>query len=111
MRIPAIAALLSATALTVAMTLPADAAKRRSNVISYGNPDHELQPRRAPTRLTVKRRSFLDPGTQVRPGDEKYQDYAFPPGYSPIVDKTNYNFTADRMPLPSRWDIPGWPKF
>src|SRR5262245_1432605 len=30
-------------------------------------------------RVTVAPRSFLDAGTEVRPGDRKFTDYAFPP--------------------------------
>jgi len=36
---------------------------------------------RARTRVTVAPRSFLDAGTEVKPGDRKFTDYAFPPGY------------------------------
>jgi hypothetical protein len=31
-------------------------------------------------RVTVAPRSFLDAGTEVRPGERKFTDYAFPPG-------------------------------
>ena len=39
-------------------------------------------------RITVTRRSFLDAGTHVIPGDRKFTDYAIPPGYSPtsVID-------------------------
>jgi len=33
-------------------------------------------------RVTVEKRSFLDGGTEVLPGQRKFTDYAFPPGYS-----------------------------
>ena len=36
--------------------------------------------RRARSRVTVAPRSFLDPGTEVRPGERKFTDYALPPG-------------------------------
>ena len=35
---------------------------------------------RARTRVTVAPRSFLDAGTEVRPGERKFTDYAFPAG-------------------------------
>lgn len=35
---------------------------------------------RARTRVTVAPRSFLDAGTEVRPGERKFTDYAFPVG-------------------------------
>ncbi|HKA78962.1 MAG TPA: hypothetical protein VKD43_02975 [Xanthobacteraceae bacterium] len=31
-------------------------------------------------RVTVAPRSFLDAGTEVKPGERKFTDYAFPPG-------------------------------
>jgi hypothetical protein len=37
------------------------------------------------TRVTVQRRSFLDAGTEVLPGERKFTDYAIPPGFSPTA--------------------------
>ena len=34
------------------------------------------------TRIYVSRRSWLDLGTEVQPGERKYTDYAIPPGYT-----------------------------
>ena len=34
-------------------------------------------------------RSFLDAGTEVLPGERKFLDYAFPPGYIPLGVVTN----------------------
>ena len=34
------------------------------------------------TRLYVTKRSWLDLGTEVQPGDRKYTDYAIPPAYT-----------------------------
>jgi hypothetical protein len=50
-------------------------------------------PPRPPARITVQRRSFLDAGTEVLPGQRKFLDYAFPPGYSPtaVIDYTSAN--------------------
>jgi hypothetical protein len=38
---------------------------------------------RARTRVVVQPRSFLDAGTNVVPGERKFTDYVFPPGYGP----------------------------
>lgn len=35
------------------------------------------------TRIVVTKRSYLDAGTEVMPGERKYSDYANPPYYSP----------------------------
>ncbi len=45
---------------------------------------------RARTRIIVQRRSYLDAGTEVRPGERKYTDYVYPPGYSATsaIDRT-----------------------
>ena len=44
------------------------------------------------TRIYVSKRSWLDGGTEVNPGDRKFSDYAFPPavGY-PSFARENLN--------------------
>jgi hypothetical protein len=61
------------------------------------------KPGEAPARVTVQKRSFLDAGTEVLPGQRKFTDYAFPPGYSPTqsIDYTSGNV---RGPLIGPWD-------
>jgi hypothetical protein len=59
------------------------------------------------TRITVTRRSFLDPGREVIPGSQhEFTDYAHPPGYSPtsVIDNTAFN---RRSALPGPFDLPG----
>jgi hypothetical protein len=58
---------------------------------------------RARARVTVQKRSFLDAGVEVKPGQRKFTDYAFPPGYSPTssIDFTTGNV---RGPLIGPWD-------
>jgi hypothetical protein len=45
--------------------------------------DANGRPVRARTRVVVAPRDFLDAGTNVVPGERKFLDYAFPPGYGP----------------------------
>lgn len=45
---------------------------------------HRHYVRRARTRITVHKRSFLDPGTEESPGESKQLDYAIPPFYEPM---------------------------
>jgi hypothetical protein len=59
-------------------------------------------------RVTVERRSFLDAGTEVRPGERKFTDYAFPPGYSPIGEALGPGRDYNRQPLLDPWDFPGY---
>ena len=62
------------------------------------------------TRVYVTTRSWLDAGTEVLPGDRKFQDYAFPPaiGY-PSFARENINRPIDRQPLNPPSDIGGYP--
>ena len=62
------------------------------------------------TRVYVTTRSWLDAGTEVLPGDRKFQDYAFPPevGY-PSFARENNNRPIDRQPLNPASDLGGTP--
>ena len=63
------------------------------------------------TRVYVTTRSWLDAGTEVLPGDRKFQDYAFPPaiGY-PSFARENLNRPIDRQPLNPPSDLGGYPQ-
>lgn len=75
----------------------------------YGSPNvvYQQGPR---TRIYVSKRSWLDGGTEVNPGDRKYSDYAFPPaiGY-PTFARENNNRPTDRQPLMTPSDLGGEP--
>ena len=62
------------------------------------------------TRVYVTTRSWLDAGTEVLPGDRKFQDYAFPPkiGY-PSFARENNNRPTERQPLNPPSDLGGEP--
>ena len=51
------------------------------------------------TRIYVTKRSWLDAGAEVLPGDRKFTDYAYPPeiGY-PTFARENNNRPIDRQP-------------
>ncbi|ABD05461.1 conserved hypothetical protein [Rhodopseudomonas palustris HaA2] len=105
---------ISAAVFAMMMSLGAldssPAAERRphasSSVYDYGrdgpNRTHQSGPR---TRVYVTKRSWLDGGTEVLPGDRKFSDYAFPPGYSFARD--NNNRPLDRSPLDPASDLGG----
>ena len=63
------------------------------------------------TRIYVTKRSWLDAGTEVLPGDRKFSDYAFPPaiGY-PSFARENNNRPIDRQPLSPPSDLGGYPR-
>ena len=48
------------------------------------------------TRIFVSKRSWLDGGTEVLPGERKFTDYALPPGTS--FARENNNRPRDRQP-------------
>jgi hypothetical protein len=113
-----LAALLAAAAI-IAVGLNATSAnaqpKRQSDERGrpyYGpngpNVSYQQGPR---TRIYVTRRSWLDAGTEVLPGDRKFTDYAFPPaiGY-PSFARENNNRPIDRGPLNPPSDLGGYPQ-
>jgi hypothetical protein len=77
-------------------------------------PGRKLVSNRPPAKVTVVRRSYLDPGTaQKLPLQEHYHDYAFPPDsassifYDPTDWRVNYH---NRTPFPNCFDLPGFCK-
>jgi hypothetical protein len=59
------------------------------------------------TRVYITKRSWLDAGVEVLPGDRKFNDYAFPPGVS--FARENLNRPLDRSPLNPPSDLGGYP--
>jgi hypothetical protein len=61
--------------------------------------------KRKPARVVVTKRSYLDAGKEVKPGERHFTDYVFPPNYSPysVVDPTR----SYRYPLPDPFWAPG----
>ncbi|TWB02287.1 hypothetical protein [Bradyrhizobium stylosanthis] len=58
------------------------------------------------TRIYVSKRSWLDGGTEVLPGERKFSDYALPPGTS--FARENNNRPLDRQPLSPDLDLGGF---
>ena len=77
----------------------------------YGPNGPNVVYQQGPTRIYVTKRSWLDAGTEVLPGDRKFQDYAFPPaiGY-PSFARENNNRPIDRQPLNPPSDLGGYPR-
>ena len=96
--IVAIAAVAIASATFVALA-PAEAdpiTTKKKPAVAYQRPS---------TRITVKR-PFTDPGTETKPLDEHYHDYAFSPTYTPYPNQGGI-VGFWRSPLPSPVDMPG----
>jgi hypothetical protein len=80
--------------------------------IVYGSDGPNVSYQQGPhTRVFVTKRSWLDAGTEVLPGDRKFTDYAFPPelGY-PSFARENNNRPIDRQPLNPPSDMGGYPQ-
>jgi hypothetical protein len=110
----AIALSLGAAAfVAVGFSAPEANAQRRHHDRSsaYGptgpNVSYQSGPR---TRVYISKRSWLDAGTEVLPGERKFSDYAFPPalGY-PSFGRENLNRPIDRQPLSTPSDLGGYP--
>jgi hypothetical protein len=110
-----LAVLLAASAL-VAVSFditPASAQSRRQyddrGRPYYGpsgpNVSYQQGPR---TRIYVTKRSWLDAGTEVLPGERKFTDYAFPEARSFGLE--NNNRPLDRIPLNPASDLGGYPR-
>lgn len=108
-------AVLLATAAVVAVGIgatQADAAPRKYDDQGrpyYGprgpNSSYQAGPR---TRVYISKRSWLDAGTEVLPGERKFNDYAFPPFAS--FARENQNRPLDRQPLSPPSDLGGYPE-
>ena len=96
------------TAAAVLLTsFSADAQQRRRTVIKK-QPDRAVVAVGPRARITVYRRSFLDGGTEVMPGERKFTDYVFQPGYSATSFHLGPSWGNDRRPLNDPFDLPGF---
>ena len=107
----------AAFALSTVAVTSADAqqpkTQNRTAAKKYGPvPISMAPPPRA--RITVTRRSYLDAGTHVIPGDRKFTDYAIPPTYYPgsVADNRGGMYISQSA-LPGPFTLPGrdnpWP--
>src|ERR1051325_1040135 len=52
----------------------------------YGPSGPNVVYQQGPTRIYVTKRSWLDAGTEVLPGERKFLDYAYPPSIGYPID-------------------------
>jgi hypothetical protein len=83
--------------------------KRGRPIYGNGGPNYSYQ--QGPnTRIYVSKRSWLDGGTEVLPGDRKFTDYALPPPLGlPTFNRQIVNRPIDRIPLNPPSDMGGYP--
>jgi hypothetical protein len=96
----------AAAAAVALVTVPAQAQAPKPTAAKKKQDPAATRP---PTRVEVRRRSFLDPGTETKTRNEHYLDYAFPPGDHYIgTDQNDFRLNWTRMPFPSCLDLPGF---
>jgi hypothetical protein len=127
LRLPAIThfALLLAAGATLAIGVSAPEAKAQTqpqtpkqkpyyggSSPSYGAGGPNVSYQQGPhTRVFITKRSWLDAGVEVLPGDRHFTDYAYPPelGY-PTFARENKNNPIDRQPMNPPSDMGGYPQ-
>jgi hypothetical protein len=110
MRLKVVTTAFAAIAAIGLLALPADAAPRKRVVVA--NRGHTVfvsrdEDGRTRTKIIIQRRSYLDPGTEVMPGDRRDHDYAFLPNHSATSVLDNTVFGTNQSALPGPFDLPG----
>lgn len=112
MRWTSSAAVVAALIVAVAADWPAEAATKKKTTAQQKGPAQRTifisrdETGRKRTHIIVQRRSYLDAGTEVLPGQRKYHDYAIVPYASPF-DVLGPSGSLARQPLPARWEYGG----
>jgi hypothetical protein len=102
-------ALLAATVvLAFSAAGPVDAA---STAQEFSAQKRQASKQRPTTRVIVRRRSYLNAGTEVMPGERKFTDYVYGPNYSPTSVIDNTPAGGIRSPLPDNFSLPGWSRY
>lgn len=96
----AVAAVAAGMGLLIAEPAAAQTKQKGANELSS-----QSTPKKR-TRVVVRQRSYLDAGTEVLPGERKFNDYAFPPNYSVLESALGPGQNFWRQPLNNPWDVP-----
>ena len=97
----------------------ADAAAKKKHVVTTAAGGTVFVSRdedgRTRTRIIIQKRSYLDPGTEVMPGDRNDHDYAILPTQSAIGVLDNTAFGGNQSALPGPFGLESknnpWLKF
>jgi hypothetical protein len=105
-------ALVLAAGVAIAACLAGSASAQSTNLqydkrgrVTYGNGGPNAVYQQGRTRIYVSKRSWLDGGTEVLPGDRHFTDYAYPPTTSFATQ--NNNRPLDRQPRNPPSDLGG----
>ena len=110
MRLKLAAAAIAVIGALALLALPADAAPKKKSVVVASRGHTVFVSRdedgRTRTRIIIQKRSYLDPGTEVFPGENSDHRYAFPPNHhaSSVLDNTP--FGGNQTALPNIWTLP-----
>ncbi len=106
-----IAAAIAATAAVGFLIAPASAAPHKKRVAYADSRGHTVftsrdEDGRRRTKIIIQKRSYLDPGTEVFPGENSDHKYAFSPNSraSSVLDNTA--FGTNQSPLPGPFTLP-----
>jgi hypothetical protein len=106
-------ALSVALAAALALSASADAATRRTAPVAQAASGQRTvytytdENGRRRTKIIVQRRSYLDAGTTVLPGQRKYNDYVTQPYRDPFDSLPPGSRAFERNPIGPRWEFGG----
>lgn len=111
MRLSAIATLLTGLVAAAVLTTAADAQTPRKKRIVTRDGYTVIVSRdetgRTRTKVVVQRRSYLDGGTEVAPGERKFSDYYNGPNAQISFGTIDNTPGSHRHPLAGPFDLPG----
>ena len=92
------------------LALPAEAAPKKKAVIV--NQGHTVfvsrdEDGRTRTKIIIQKRSYLDPGTEVFPGENSDHRYAYPQNQTAHSVLDNTAFGGNQSALPNTYTLPG----
>jgi hypothetical protein len=102
-----------AVALAAAVASTAGAATRKTTTVAQVGPTQRTvytytdDNGRRRTKIIVQKRSYLDAGTTVLPGQRKYNDYATQPYRDPFDALGPGRGAFERNPIGPRWEFGG----
>lgn len=118
MRLKVVATAIAVAAAVGLLVAPANAAPKTKRVVDarghtvFTSRDEDGRTR---TRIIIQKRSYLDGGAEVMPGDRNDRDYAFLPSHSASSVLDNTAFGRNQTALPGPFDLQSknnpWLKF
>jgi|SRR5882672_5175293 len=109
MQLKVISTALAAAAAIAILAAPAHAATKKKPAVTTSG--HTMfvsrdEDGRTRTKIIIQKRSYLDPGTEVMPGDRNDRDYAILPTHSAFGVLDNTAFGSNQSPLPGPFTLP-----